>query len=66
MNKSIANNLCKMGQGKLCCRYLVAGETGLQCAKLVPKAKTKIDALVAEGCFTAISNNCDGITELHF
>lgn len=51
---------CGFGQGGKCCRYLVMGEKGFQCAKLTSTALT-IDARVAAGAFAAQGDNCPGI-----
>lgn len=50
---------CKLGQGAECCRYLVAGSKGFECAKLTMNS-TVIDRRVANGTFTAQGDNCDG------
>jgi len=50
-------NVCKIGQGNDCCRYLVAGPKGFECAKITPM-KATIDARVHS--FTAKADNCEG------
>ncbi len=63
MDKTYATDTCKIGQGKDCCRYLVADMTGLQCAKLTVM-KHLIDdrasRMVAQG------DHCVGIEEPDF
>lgn len=51
--------VCKVGLGELCCRYLVAGTAGFECAKL-SSLKTTIDIRVAAGAFNAKGDNCEG------
>lgn len=55
--------VCKIGQAKECCRYLVAGKTGLECCKYDSANKAKIDnawsvSHVAQG------DNCEGVEDL--
>ena len=54
-------NVCKLGQGSKCCRYLVAGMEGLECGKLQDGLRKIIDQRVADGQFMAIGDNCEGI-----
>lgn len=49
-----------MGQGSLCCRYIVADGSGVHCGKLEPELKRQIDRRVQAGMFTAVADNCDG------
>ena len=51
--------ICKMGQGGKCCRYLVLGAKGFECAKGSSMA-TAIDSRVERGQFTSKGDNCDG------
>jgi hypothetical protein len=53
--------ICKVGQGTVCCRYIVAGTEGITCAKLTP-LKDEIDHRVKAGLFIAQGDNCEGIT----
>jgi hypothetical protein len=53
-------NICKLGRGRECCRYLVAGRR-FECAKLTPLKET-IDARVAARSFSAQGDNCEGVT----
>lgn len=55
-------NVCKIGQGADCCRYIVAGVGGITCAKLT-EMKVVIDRRVEEGRFTAQGDNCEGKNE---
>jgi len=52
------DNPCKIGQGKACCRYMVATAEDIYCAKHDPLAKV-IDSKVEE--MTAQGNNCKGL-----
>lgn len=50
-------NTCKIGQGKDCCRFLVMGGDGFECAKLGSLAKM----LIARGNrMAAQADNCEG------
>lgn len=49
--------VCKVGQGKECCRYLMAGPDGFECAKGTGFAK-HIDLRVHT--MTAQGDNCEG------
>lgn len=51
--------VCKIGQGPLCCRYLTMMAGGWSCEKLGPSA-AYLDKRVAEGTFTARGDNCEG------
>ena len=48
---------CKLGQGAACCRYLVAGAEGFECAKL-GSLRAGIDRRV--GIMVAKGDNCEG------
>ena len=50
---------CKMGKGNECCRYLVMGTEGFECAKDSSLAPT-LDSRVANGHFVSQGDNCDG------
>lgn len=50
--------VCKIGQGKDCCRYLVCGASGFECQKL-GALKGVIDSKVMY--MTAQSDNCEGV-----
>lgn len=53
-------DICKIGQGKDCCRYLTRAVFGWECAKLDPSMKTQIDQRVFR--MKAQGDNCDGKT----
>ena len=54
-----AHRVCRIGQGNACCRYLVVGSGGFECAKFSSLRQT-LDNRVAAGSITAIGDNCDG------
>jgi hypothetical protein len=53
-------DVCKIGQGRDCCRYLTMGAKGWSCERLNPEGREMIDERCARGLFTAISINCEG------
>lgn len=52
--------VCKIGQGNDCCRYLSVGADGFCCLKLEPDLKTYLDNRVANNDITAQGDNCEG------
>jgi len=54
--------ICKIGKGSACCRYIVAGKEGITCAKLT-SLKVIIDRRVSHGSFIAQGDNCEGKEE---
>ena len=60
MNDQV-KNVCKIGQGHDCCRYLIMGIEGFECAKNT-SLKHALDLRVANKTITAQSDNCDGKT----
>lgn len=54
-----SDEVCKIGQGAACCRYLVAGPTGLECMKVRPEDQAVIDADWGKEK-TAQGDNCSG------
>jgi hypothetical protein len=53
-------NVCKIGQGAACCRYLTMGPDGWNCERNA-SLKATIDERVAAGQFTARGDNCEGL-----
>ena len=51
-------DVCKMGQGVDCCRYLICGGNGFECAKTT-SLKDIIDTRVNQ--MNAKSDNCGGV-----
>ena len=60
MNEHI-KNVCKIGQGHECCRYLVMGGRGFECVKHTALATT-LDLRVETETIVARGDNCDGKT----
>lgn len=61
IKKPYLDDVCRIGQGAACCRYLVVHPyNGFQCAKLTT-LRSVIDARV--GRMAAQSDNCDGLPE---
>jgi len=52
--------VCKMGEGAACCRFVVAGAEGIECAKHQEEIAAEINRRVAAGAFTAQGDNCPG------
>jgi hypothetical protein len=60
LNNKHITEICKMGQGKDCCRYLTCGSEGFMCAKLNPSLAMILDKRVREETITARADNCKG------
>ena len=60
MNDTITN-VCKIGQGHDCCRYLTMGGKGFECQKHSSLAKL-LDQRVEDEDINARGDNCDGKT----
>jgi len=58
--QSWVEEICKIGKGSACCRYLVGGAQGFECAKHTTM-KATIDRRVEAGSFTARGDNCTGL-----
>lgn len=52
-------DICLIGQGEKCCRYLAMSPHGWSCEKLTP-ARFVLDDRVAAGSMYARGDNCDG------
>ena len=61
-NKMVTDT-CKIGQGHDCCRYLVVGRRGFECAKHSICAAATLDFRVEMETITARGDNCEGFTE---
>lgn len=61
LERPFLDDVCKIGQGPDCCRYLVANAKGIQCGKLDTSLHRTIDARVASNTFTAKGDHCDGL-----
>ena len=58
IDENHVRDVCKVGQGKECCRYLTRGLNGWSCEKLTHAAY--FDKRVAEGNMFAQGDNCPG------
>ena len=58
ITKEYMDEVCKMGQGEDCCRYITVGADGFQCGKDDPSIKTALDQRVFG--MTAKGDNCEG------
>ena len=61
MNKYV-EDICKIGQRTDCCRYLVMGTKGFECAKFTSIASL-LDSRVVSKTINARGDNCEGMTE---
>ena len=56
----VAKDTCKLGSGEECCKYLLLGPDGFECAKTDEKMKLTIDLrdnMVAKGdCCEGVEN----------
>lgn len=59
MNEYI-KQVCKIGRGADCCKYLVGGTKGLECMKFYPSMKKLIDKNWAKTEHVAQGDNCEG------
>lgn len=57
-------DICKIGQGEFCCRYLLAGAKGFECGKL-NKWKDIIDKNWKVTPHVAQGDNCNGQLNLN-
>lgn len=57
-----AKEVCKVGQGAECCRYLTMKATGWSCQKHT-ELRRYFDQRVAEGAMNARGDNCIGRAE---
>lgn len=57
--------ICRLGQGLSCCRYLLEGKLGFECAKVDRKKKLQVDLdWEINKVHTARGDNCAGIANL--
>jgi hypothetical protein len=52
-------NVCKIGQGPECCRYLLIDGNGPLCGKRTAVA-LEIDQRVLAGTYSSVGDNCEG------
>lgn len=53
-------NICKIGQAELCCKYLIMGSKGFECAKKT-SMKEVVDDNWANNEHVAQGDNCEGL-----
>ncbi len=53
-------DVCKMGAGAECCKYLVAGTKGFECMRVSAENKKVIDDNWARNAHVAQADNCNG------
>ena len=58
MNNDFVKQTCKLGQMVDCCKYLMMGSSGFECAKINPSMKAIIDARAS--IMHAKGDNCPG------
>jgi hypothetical protein len=56
-----ATDVCKIGQGNECCRYLIGSPKGLECAKNIIRIRRFADMRVADEDMVARGDNCEGL-----
>lgn len=56
---NILQDICKVGQGEACCKYLLLGEKGFECAK-TNGWKEIVDEHWKKTQHAAQGDNCDG------
>jgi hypothetical protein len=56
--------VCKIGRGHECCRYLVCGQSGFECMKKTEGLREYIDQRALAGQMTARADNCAGMSGL--
>lgn len=56
-------DVCKIGQGALCCKYLVMAPAGFECSKVIPGQKEMIDIQWALHDHVSQGDNCDGVAD---
>ena len=60
-NDDYVKDICKIGQGAACCRYLALSGGVWSCEKSVPQQKMYLDQRVADGSINARGDNCPGL-----
>lgn len=59
MNDKIVEEVCRVGQGEKCCRYLILRSDGWRCAKAT-SLRHMLDNKVKAGTMAAQGDNCPG------
>jgi len=55
--------ICKIGQGAQCCKFLTVGPGGFSCGKMDPAIYAGILATWHLAPHTAQGDNCDGVSD---
>lgn len=61
VDRARGNDICLLGHGEKCCRYLAIGAEGLLCVKHVPPIRATIDQRSKANTMTARGDNCEGL-----
>lgn len=64
MNETI-KDVCKIGQGSDCCKYLLLSPEGFMCGKSNTETKAMVDKSWAETEHVAQGDNCEGEESLN-
>lgn len=64
IDEKTLKEVCKVGQGEACCRYILLDGKGFKCAKFT-KLHNFIDMKVAKGLIKARGNNCPGLLRMN-
>jgi hypothetical protein len=59
IDNACVDSVCKLGQGKDCCRYLARDAQGFKCLKLT-ELRYHLDERVKRGTMNARGDNCEG------
>lgn len=60
LERAYLREICRIGQGADCCRYLIGDDTGLHCAKHAPELASQLDERVRLETIHARGDNCPG------
>lgn len=60
LERTYVDSVCKRGKGAKCCRYLMFGAEGFECAKLTD-IKAHLDDRVKNETIVARGDNCIGV-----
>jgi hypothetical protein len=56
-------NICRIGQGANCCKYLVIGQDGFECMKVNKDDKIVVDESWKRYEHVAQGDNCEGVKD---
>jgi len=57
---NVIAEVCKIGQGEACCKYLLMFSKGWECGKVTPTSKKLIDDSWSNTSHVAKGDNCEG------